>query len=192
MIENLKKIKKEWPKNLPKSIIHGDLFIDNIFFNKNKFAGFIDFYFSSNDYLMYEIAICINALCFDKKNNKFELKKMEKMAELRAAGFDHEMKMFETQAADNEHKRLIEHDISINQGVGIIAGLQKSVRPIITYAFFGLFCAIEVTLLMEAVNQGSSIQDSLGILWDDDTKAIFAAIISFWFGSRAIDKSRGK
>jgi hypothetical protein len=117
---------------------------------------------------------------------------MEKMAELRAAGFDHEMKMFETQAADNEHKRLIEHDISINQGVGLIAGLQKSVRPVITYAFFGLFCAIEVTLLLEAVNQGSSIQDSLGILWDDDTKAIFAAIISFWFGSRAIDKSRGK
>ena len=68
---NLKNIKKEWPKNLPKGIIHGDLFIDNIFFNKNKFSGFIDFYFSSNDYLMYEIAICINALCFDRKNNKF-------------------------------------------------------------------------------------------------------------------------
>ena len=71
--ENLKDIKKKWPKNLPEGIIHGDLFIDNIFFNKNKFAGFIDFYFSSNDYLMYEIAICINALCFDKKNNKFVL-----------------------------------------------------------------------------------------------------------------------
>jgi homoserine kinase type II len=72
---NLKKIKKEWPKNLPKSIIHGDLFIDNIFFKKNKFAGFIDFYFSCNDYSIYEIAICINALCFDKKNNKFVLNK---------------------------------------------------------------------------------------------------------------------
>jgi homoserine kinase type II len=70
---NLKEIKKEWPKNIPKGIIHGDLFIDNIFFNKNKFAGFIDFYFSSNDYLMYEIAICINALCFDKIKNKFVL-----------------------------------------------------------------------------------------------------------------------
>jgi len=70
---NLREIKKEWPKNLPKGIIHGDLFIDNIFFNKNKFAGFIDFYFSCNDYSMYEIAICINALCFDKKNSKFFL-----------------------------------------------------------------------------------------------------------------------
>ncbi len=73
LTENLKEIKKDWPKNIPKGIIHGDLFIDNIFFNKNKLVGFIDFYFSSNDYLMYEIAICINALCFDKKNNKFIL-----------------------------------------------------------------------------------------------------------------------
>ncbi|MBD1156982.1 homoserine kinase [Pelagibacterales bacterium SAG-MED20] len=70
---NLKEIKKEWPKNIPKGIIHGDLFIDNIFYNKNKFAGFIDFYFSSNDYLMYEIAISINALCFDKTKGRFVL-----------------------------------------------------------------------------------------------------------------------
>ena len=70
---NLKEIKKEWPKSIPEGIIHGDLFIDNIFFSKNKFVGFIDFYFSSNDYLMYEIAICINALCFDKINSKFVL-----------------------------------------------------------------------------------------------------------------------
>ena len=67
----LKDIKSRWPKKLPEGIIHGDLFIDNIFFNKNKFSGFIDFYFSSNDYLMYEIAICINSLCFDKINNSF-------------------------------------------------------------------------------------------------------------------------
>jgi len=64
-------IKNKWPKNLPHGIIHADLFIDNIFFKKNKFHGYIDFYFACNDFLMYEIAICINALCFDKKNNKF-------------------------------------------------------------------------------------------------------------------------
>ena len=127
-----------------------------------------------------------------KADNKFELQKMEKMAELRAAGFDHEVKMFETQAADNEHKRLIEHDISINAGTGFIAGLQKSVRPIITYCFFGLFAAIEVSLLLEALEQGANIRESLNILWDDDTKAIFAAIISFWFGSRAVEKARRK
>ena len=127
-----------------------------------------------------------------KNEQKFELQKMEKMAELRAAGFDHEMRMFETQAADKEHERLIQHDISINQGTGFIAGLQKSVRPIITYCFFGLFAVIEVTLLMEAMEKGTDFSEAINILWDDDTKAIFAAIISFWFGSRAIDKSRRK
>ena len=64
-------IKKRWPKKLTNGIIHGDLFIDNIFFKKNKFHGYIDFYFAANDFFMYEIAICINALCFDKKNRKF-------------------------------------------------------------------------------------------------------------------------
>ena len=68
-------IKNKWPKNLPYGIIHADLFIDNIFFKKNKFHGYIDFYFACNDFLMYEIAICINALCFDKKNNKFTFNK---------------------------------------------------------------------------------------------------------------------
>ena len=72
---NLHDINKKWPKQLPNGIIHGDLFIDNIFFKDNKLSGIIDFYFSANDYFMYEIAICINALCFDKVNSKFYLNK---------------------------------------------------------------------------------------------------------------------
>ena len=72
---NLKNIRKNWPKKLPKGIIHGDLFIDNIFFKKNKLSGIIDFYFAANDYFMYEIAICINALCFELKNKKFVMNK---------------------------------------------------------------------------------------------------------------------
>jgi homoserine kinase type II len=60
---------------LPNGIIHGDLFIDNIFFKNNKLSGIIDFYFAANDYYMYEIAICVNALCFDKNKNKFILNK---------------------------------------------------------------------------------------------------------------------
>ena len=75
MKNSLLEIKNKWPKNLPYGIIHADLFIDNIFFKKNKFHGYIDFYFACNDFLMYEIAICINALCFDKKNNKFVFNK---------------------------------------------------------------------------------------------------------------------
>ena len=72
---NFDDIRKHWPKKLPSGIIHGDLFIDNIFFKKNKLSGIIDFYFAANDYFMYEIAICINALCFDKINSKFNINK---------------------------------------------------------------------------------------------------------------------
>ena len=70
-------IKKNWPKTLPSGIIHGDLFIDNIFFKKNKLSGILDFYFAANDYLIYEVAICINALCFDKKGTKFIINKQK-------------------------------------------------------------------------------------------------------------------
>ena len=77
LIQNLNNIKKNWPSKLPSGIIHGDLFIDNIFFNKHKLSGVIDFYFAANDFFMYEIAICINALCFDYKKNKFLINKQK-------------------------------------------------------------------------------------------------------------------
>ena len=68
--ENLNDVEKNWPKSLPRGIIHADLFHDNIFFIQDKFSGVIDFYFSCEDFFAFEIAICFNALCFDgQKNN---------------------------------------------------------------------------------------------------------------------------
>ena len=80
---NLINIEKEWPSNLPHGIIHADLFNDNIFFKNNKFSGFIDFYFSCNDFYAFEIAICFNALCFDgfKQNLSFNVTKAKKLME---------------------------------------------------------------------------------------------------------------
>ena len=74
MEAELKYIKKKWPGKLPTGITHNDLFIDNIFFYKKRFYGFIDFYFSSTDFFAYELATCVNALCFIKKK-KFILDK---------------------------------------------------------------------------------------------------------------------
>ena len=65
--EELIFLKKNWPHKLPKAIIHADLFQDNIFFKENKISGVIDFYFSCNDFIAYEIALTINAWCFDVK-----------------------------------------------------------------------------------------------------------------------------
>ncbi len=65
--KNLEEIEANWPKNIPSGIIHADLFPDNIFFKDKKLSGIIDYYFSCNDFYAFEIAICLNALCFEGK-----------------------------------------------------------------------------------------------------------------------------
>ena len=57
-----------WPSKLPNGVIHADLFPDNVFFLGDKLSGLIDFYFACNDAFAYDIAICLNAWCFEKDN----------------------------------------------------------------------------------------------------------------------------
>ena len=127
-----------------------------------------------------------------RSDNKQELAKMKLAADLRKDGYDFDLKMYDKMGADKEHARLIAHDIAISKSGGIIGALQRSVRPVITYMFFGLFIAIEVVLLKQVLALGTPIDEAILVLWDDNTQGIFAAIISFWFGSRAIDKNRKK
>ena len=61
----LSHLEAAWPRELPQGVIHADLFPDNVFFLGNKLSGLIDFYFACTDFLAYDVAVCLNAWCFE-------------------------------------------------------------------------------------------------------------------------------
>jgi homoserine kinase type II len=61
----LEAILDAWPQGLPTGHIHADLFPDNVFFLDGRLSGLIDFYFAASDILAYDVAVCLNAWCFE-------------------------------------------------------------------------------------------------------------------------------
>ncbi|HEY7689363.1 MAG TPA: homoserine kinase [Dongiaceae bacterium] len=62
-------LEANWPRDLPAGVIHADLFPDNVFYLGDRLSGIIDFYFACNDYLAYDVAICLNAWCFEPEGD---------------------------------------------------------------------------------------------------------------------------
>lgn len=67
-----------WPRDLPTGVIHADLFPDNVFFMGDKLTGLIDFYFACTDALAYDLAICLNAWCFER-GGEFNITKAQRL-----------------------------------------------------------------------------------------------------------------
>lgn len=63
--EELSHLETHWPRILPGGAVHADLFPDNVFFEGENISGVIDFYFACDDFFAYDLAICLNAWCFD-------------------------------------------------------------------------------------------------------------------------------
>lgn len=63
--DELTALEKEWPDTLPAGVIHADLFPDNVFFDSDRLSGIIDFYFACSDFFAYDLAVCLNAWCFE-------------------------------------------------------------------------------------------------------------------------------
>jgi homoserine kinase type II len=65
LADELTLLESAWPRQLPQGVIHADLFPDNVFFLGEELSGLIDFYFACTDALAYDVAICLNAWCFE-------------------------------------------------------------------------------------------------------------------------------
>ncbi len=65
LAQALEALSRMWPEDLPRGVIHADLFPDNVLFLDDALSGVIDFYFACNDLFSYDLAICMNAWCFE-------------------------------------------------------------------------------------------------------------------------------
>ena len=94
------------------------------------------------------------------------------------------------QAAEVQRdSQLLVHDTETGKGASQwIINLRSSVRPVITYLFFAIFFFVEGVAAYVVLSQGGDVQAIMYALWSEETRSIFAAIVAFWFGSRAIKK----
>lgn len=120
------------------------------------------------------------------QDHKHKLESMRMEVELMSRRAELQMQIAERQADIKETEGLYNHD-SMDAG-WFINALRGSVRPVITYVFFALFVAIKVTALIAITNRGEDLGVALSIIWDESTAGLFAAIMSFWFGNRAVSK----
>ena len=124
------------------------------------------------------------------QEHKHSLERMQLEMDLMARRSELKLQELDKQAEIKETEGLYKHD-SIDAG-GFVNALRGSVRPVITYAFFGLFVAIKTVAVMTLMNeQGADLAGALNVIWDDNTAGLFAAIMSFWFGNRAVSKYYG-
>lgn len=90
--DELSFLEASWPNDLPQGVIHADLFPDNVFFIGDKLSGLIDFYFACDDALAYDIAVSLNAWCFEP-NSHFNATKGRALLK----GYDSVRKLSETE-----------------------------------------------------------------------------------------------
>ena len=125
----------------------------------------------------------------NRSDRAFELAVMEKQMEMQRLGLDRRLEEIRLAGEASEMKALYE---SVRPSGSVwIDGLRGSVRPVVTYLFFLLFACVKLAAVGEMVISGEmGGSDALDAVWDEETQAVFAAIIAFWFGGRAFARGR--
>ena len=125
-----------------------------------------------------------------KQANEQELAMLEAKAKYADRLLELKIRELDAEADIAEAKSIYAHDANLDSG-SFVNALRGSVRPVITYAFFILFSTIKgVTLYTMVATDGMDLTAGMLAIWDEETQAIFSAIIAFWFGNRAMSKAR--
>lgn len=128
----------------------------------------------------------------DKQDRKHELQILDRQMEQMRLGHNQRLDEIAINADVSQSLALYKHD-SLPSGVTWVDGLRASVRPMITYGFFILFAWVKLSAVVLLMNQGGlNINEALIQIWDGETQALFAGILSFWFGSRSLAKRRSQ
>lgn len=126
----------------------------------------------------------------DWQDRRHGLAILDRQMEMQKLGHTQRLEEIAVTADIAESQALYRHDAQPS-GVKWVDGLRSSVRPMITYAFFVLFAAVKGSGLYLLINvEGLVLADALPRIWDDETAALFAAVVTFWFGAWSLAKAR--
>ena len=118
-----------------------------------------------------------------QQDHEFELELYAAKAKYAEALTANKLKELDLKAEIQELKSLYKHDQTLKTDNGFISALRASVRPVITYFFFFTFVGVELSVIFNLVEPAL-----IDKIWSDNTAGLFAAVLSFWFGSRAMSK----
>lgn len=127
-----------------------------------------------------------------KEDNKHAIALLHLQMEATKQGTELTMALEELRADLGEGDSLRRHDAAISGGKFMDA-LRASVRPVITYCFFFLFAAVEISAIwFMTMNTEMNFVEIMTAIWDENTQGMFAAVLGFWFGSRMMEKFSNK
>lgn len=115
-----------------------------------------------------------------------EMNKMKMEAAVQNANIQIAIEDAKADVADATSVRSYDSNID---GGKFVNALRASLRPVITYTFFFVFIFIKLAVLFVMIDQGASMETMVKTIWDQDTMALFGAIMGFWFGARILEKT---
>tara|TARA_Y100001973_G_C5208904_1_gene343816 strand:+ start:10864 stop:11322 length:459 start_codon:yes stop_codon:yes gene_type:complete len=125
-----------------------------------------------------------------QQKDKQELALIEAKAKYATQLSELKINELEAKADISEIEGIYSEMKAANSESSFAAALSGSVRPIVTYLFVALFLAVKGGALYSQMDSGFSWNEAMKTIWDQETAALFAGVISFWFGHRAMQKIR--